>query len=246
MRGLGTVLNVLAILVGGGIGVLVGSRLADRVRETILQGLGLVTLAVAVVGFEPLYDADEGLRRTVILLASLVSGGVLGELLRLEERVEGFGESLRRRLHVETEEEEVVGRAHPTFVEGFVIASTVFVVGALAILGSIEDGVGVSLRLLTIKAALDGIASVGFASVYGWGVIASILPVAIYQGSLTAGAALIEPLFTDEVLAVLGATGSLLVLAIGLKLLDIVHIRIVNLLPAVFIAPVVAGFLENL
>jgi uncharacterized protein len=89
------------------------------------------------------------------------------------------------------------------------------------------------------------IASIGFAAVYGWGVMASILPVAIYQGAFTAGAAAVEPLFTDEVLAVLGATGSLLVLAIGMKLLDIVHIRIVNLLPALFIAPVVAGVLEN-
>jgi uncharacterized protein len=224
---------------------MVGGRLPDRVRETILQGLGLVVFAVAIVGFEPLYDADEGLRRFVILIGSVISGGVIGELLRLEDRVEAAGERLRQRLHVGDAEEEVVGRTHPTFVEGFVIATTVFVVGALAILGSIEDGVGISIRLLTIKAALDGIASIGFAAVYGWGVMASILPVAIYQGAFTAGAAAVEPLFTDEVLAVLGATGSLLVLAIGMKLLDIVHIRIVNLLPALFIAPVVAGVLEN-
>lgn len=246
MKGLGTIINVVAIVAGGGLGVLIGGRLPTRVRETILHGLGLVVVAVAVVGFEPLYDPDEGLRRFVILLASVVAGGVIGELLRLEDRVEAAGEALRRKLHVESEEEEVVGRTHPTFVEGFVIATTVFVVGALAILGSIEDGVGISIRLLAIKAALDGIASIGFAAVYGWGVVASILPVAIYQGSLTAGAALIEPLFTDEVLAVLGATGSLLVLAIGLKLLDIVHMRIVNLLPALFLAPVAAGVLEKL
>lgn len=246
MRGLGTVVNVLAIAVGSGLGIAIGGRLADRVRETILQGLGLVVLAVAIVGFEPLYDPDAGLRRFVLLIGSVVAGGVIGELLRLEDRVEGLGERLRRRLHVRVEEEHVVRRTHPTFVEGFVVATTVYVVGALAILGSIEDGVGISIRLLTIKAALDGIASVGFAAVYGWGVMASILPVVVYQGLLTAGAASIEPLFTGEVLAVLGATGSLLVLAIGLKLLDVVHVRIVNLLPALFIAPVVAGVLEGL
>jgi uncharacterized membrane protein YqgA involved in biofilm formation len=244
VRGLGTIINVLAIVAGSGVGILVGSRLPDRVRETILQGLGLVVLAVAIVGFEPLYDPDDGLRRFVILIGSIVAGGVIGELLRLEDRVERAGERLRDRLHVPDDEEEVVGRTHPTFVEGFVIATTVYVVGALAILGAIEDGVGIGLRLLAIKAALDGIASVGFAAVYGWGVMASILPVAIYQGVLTAAAAAIEPLFTDEVLAVLGATGSLLVLAIGLKLLDVAHVRIVNLLPALFLAPLVAGLLE--
>jgi uncharacterized membrane protein YqgA involved in biofilm formation len=210
----------------------------------MLQGLGLVVIAVAVVGFEPLYDPHEGLRRFVILIGSMVAGGVIGELLRLEDRVEAAGEHLKRRFHVHDDEEDVVGRTHSTFVEGFVIATTVYVVGALAILGSIEDGVGLSIRLLAIKSALDGIASVGFAAVYGWGVMASIIPVVIYQGVLTAGAALIEPLFTDEVLAVLGATGSLLVLAIGLKLLDMAHVRIVNLLPAVFIAPLVGGVLE--
>ena len=245
MRGLGTIVNVAAIMVGSGIGILVGSRLSDRIRATVLQGIGLVVVAVAVVGFEPLYDPDEGLRRFVILIASIVAGGVIGEVLRLEDRVESAGERLRRRLHVETEEEDVVRRTHSTFVEGFVIATTLFLVGALAILGSIEDGVGLTIRLLAIKSALDGITSIGFAAVYGWGVMASVLPVAIYQGALTAGAALIEPLFTDEVLAVLGATGSLLVLGIGLKLLDVVHIRIVNLLPAVFIAPFVAGVLES-
>ena len=244
MRGLGTIINLIAIVVGSGIGILVGSRLPDRVRATMLQGLGLVVIAVAVVGFEPLYDPDEGLRRFVILIGSMVTGGVFGELLRLEDRVEAAGEYLKQRFRVQEEEENVVGRTHSTFVEGFVIATTVYVVGALAILGSIEDGVGLSVRLLAIKSALDGIASIGFAAVYGWGVMASIIPVMIYQGALTAGAALVEPLFTDEVLAVLGATGSLLVLAIGLKLLDMAHIRIVNLLPAVFIAPLVAGVLE--
>lgn len=246
MRGLGTIVNVAAIVVGSGVGAMVGNRLPERVRETILQGLGLVVLAVGTVGLEPLYDAEDGLRRFVILIVSIVSGGIIGELIRLEDRVEGLGERLRQRLHVAATDEQVVGRTHSTFVEGFVVATTVFLVGALSILGSIEDGLGISIRLLAIKSALDGIASVGFAAVYGWGVLASILPVALLQGLLTAGAALIEPWFTPEVLALLGATGSLLVFAIGLKLLDIVHVRIVNLLPAIFIAPLVAGVLEQL
>ncbi|HEX2235006.1 MAG TPA: DUF554 family protein [Actinomycetota bacterium] len=129
------------------------------------------------------------------------------------------------------------------FVEGFVVASTVFCVGPLTVLGAVEDGLGTTIRLLTIKSTLDGIAAVGFASVYGWGVLASLVTIAIYQGLLTAAATLIEPLATGEVLAQLGATGSLLVAGIALRLLDVAEVRVVNLLPALVVGPLVAGLL---
>jgi uncharacterized membrane protein YqgA involved in biofilm formation len=126
------------------------------------------------------------------------------------------------------------------------VASTVFCVGPLTIVGAIEDGTGVSIRLLVIKSALDGFAAIGFASVYGWGVLGSLITLIVYQGGLTAGASLVEPLMTDEVLAVLGAVGSLLVLGIGLRLLDITRVRVVALLPALFIGPLIAGVIEAL
>ena len=121
-----------------------------------------------------------------------------------------------------------------------------FCVGPLTVLGALEDGLGVSIRLLAIKSTLDGIAAVGFASVYGWGVLASLITIAVVQGGLTALAVLIEPLVTTGVLAQLGAIGSLLVLGIGLRLLEIKRVRVVALSPAIIIGPVAAGVLETL
>lgn len=239
MRGLGTVINLATVAAGGTVGVFIGDRLPERMRVTIMQGLGLVTIAVAVTGLEPLFDPDAGLRRFVILIIGMITGGIIGEALRLEQRLENGGERLKRRFGVTDEP-----GPHSSFVEGFVVASTVFCVGPLTILGAIQDGLGVSVRLLAIKSALDGFAAIGFASIFGAGVLASLLTVAVYQGGLTLAAALVEPLMTAEVLAELGATGSLLILGIGLRLLEIKQISVLNLLPAVLIAPVVAGTFE--
>jgi uncharacterized protein len=239
VNGLGTVINVATVLAGGLLGVLIGDRLPERMRRTIMQGLGLVTVAVAVVSMEPLFDADDGLRRFVILIVAMIAGGLVGEGLGLEERLESVGERLRERF-VKSEDRDT----HTMFIEGFVVASTVFCVGPLTIVGAIEDGLGVSVRLLAIKSALDGFAAIGFASVYGWGVLGSLATLIVYQGGLTAAAALVEPLMTAEVLAVLGAVGSLLVLGIGLRLLDIARVRVVALLPALLIGPVIAGVIE--
>lgn len=241
MNGLGTVINVATVLVGGLLGVMIGDRLPERMRRTIMQGLGLVTVGVAVVSMEPLFDPDDGLRRFVILIVAMISGGLVGEGLRLEERLESVGERMRKRF-VRSEDRD----SHTMFIEGFVVASTVFCVGPLTIVGAIEDGLGVSIRLLAIKSALDGFAAIGFASVYGWGVLGSLATLIVYQGGLTAAAALVEPVMTGEVLAVLGAVGSLLVLGIGLRLLDITRVRVVALLPALVIGPVIAGVMEAL
>ena len=237
MRGLGTLINLATVAVGGIAGVYAGHRFPERMRLTIMQGLGLATLAVAVVGFEPLLDADRGLRRAVIMIGALTVGAVIGEALRLEDRLENLGDRLRRRFAPEAETKS-------KFVEGFVVASTVFCVGPLTLLGAVEDGLGVSIRLLAIKSTLDGIAAVGFASVYGWGVLASLLTLAVYQGAVTALAVVIDPILTTEVLAELGVIGSLLVLGIGLRLLEIKEVAVVNLLPALVLGPAAAGVVE--
>lgn len=242
MRGLGTLINLATVLAGGLTGVFIGDRLPERARRTVMQGLGLVTIAVAVVGFQPLFDPDEGLKRFVILIVSIIAGGLIGELLMLEERLEGAGEWLRA--HFEKLTRADSDRDHGRFVEGFVIATTVFCVGPLTILGAVEDGLGLSVRLLAIKSTLDGFAAIGFASIYGWGVLASLISIALIQGLITAGAALISPLMTSEVIAQLGATGSLLILGISFRLLDIAKVRIMSLLPALIIASVAAGVVE--
>jgi uncharacterized membrane protein YqgA involved in biofilm formation len=240
VRGLGTVLNLVTVACGGTLGVLIGAHLPERIRRSIMQGLGLVVVAVAVVGLEPLADPQLGLRRFVIMIVGVIAGAVAGEALRLEERLERAGVALRARLAPAADEDR--GR----FVDGFVVASTVFCVGPLTVLGAIEDGLGTSVRLLAIKSSLDGIAAAGFASVYGWGVLGSLLTIALLQGSLTLAAAVLAPVMTAEVLAELGAVGSLLVLGIGLRLLDVAHIRVVNLLPAIVIAPLVAGIVDSI
>jgi uncharacterized membrane protein YqgA involved in biofilm formation len=239
VRGLGTLINLATVATGGLLGALVGDRLPPSMRRTIMQGLGLVTLAVAIVGLEPLAHPELGLRRFVILIVAIIAGGIAGEALRLEGRLEALAERLRARFSSVASAE-----SRASFVDGFVVASTVFCVGPLTVLGTIEDGLGVSVRLLAIKSTLDGIAAVGFASVYGWGVLASLVTIAVYQGALTLGAVWIEPLMTGAVLAQLGAVGSLLVGGIGLRLLDVAEIRVVNLLPAILVGPLLAGILQ--
>lgn len=250
MRGLGTLINLVAVAVGGGIGLFAGDRLPERVRRTIMQGLGLVTLAVGIVGLEPLYDPDAGLRRFVVLIVGIILGGLAGEALQLEDRLEGLAARLQERWSRRSgtrgdsgQDEEI---REYRFVEGFVVASTVFCAGPLTVLGSIEDGLGISVRSLAIKSSLDFFAAIGFASVYGIGVLGSLLTILVYQGGLTLAASLIEPLMTAEVIAQLGAVGSLLVLGIGLRLLDIARVRIVSLMPALIIGPAIAGAFEAL
>ncbi len=244
MRGLGTVINFATVLAGGLIGLYAGHRFPERIRRTIMQGIGLTTIAVAVVGFEPLFDADRGLRRAVILIAALTLGAIIGELLQLEERLEGLGQKIQHRFGVKDEDSLGAGASHSGFVEGFVVASTVFCVGPLTLLGAVEDGLGTSIRLLAIKSTLDGITAIGFASVYGWGALASLITIVVVQGGATLAAALIDPILTSEVLAQLGAVGSLLVLGIGLRLLEIKEIRVVALSPALVIGPVIAGIVD--
>jgi uncharacterized membrane protein YqgA involved in biofilm formation len=238
VRGLGTLVNLVAVTGGGLAGVAIGTRLPERMRRTIMQGLGLTTIAVAVVGFEPLAHPDLGLRRFVVMIIGVIAGGLVGEALRLDDHLERVGERLRERVSPRDH--------HASFVEGFVVASTVFCVGPLTVLGAIEDGLGSSVRLLAIKSTLDGVAAIGFASVYGWGVLASLLTIALVQGLLTAAASLVAPVMTGEVLAELGAVGSLLVMGIGFRLLDIVEVRVVNLLPAILVAPLLAGVVDAL
>lgn len=233
MRGAGTLINLVTVAAGAGLGMLLGDRLPERARTTIMQGLGLVTLAVGVAGLQPLLEQGQSLRRFVVLIAAVVGGGLVGEALRLQERLDGAGESLRRALGGLGTRRQSHGR----FVEGFVVASTVFCAGPLTILGSIEDGLGVSVRSLAIKSALDFFASIGFASVYGAGVLASLVTILLFQGGITAAAALVAPMMTPEVTAMLGASGALLVLGIGLRLLELAPVRVVSLLPALVLGP---------
>jgi uncharacterized membrane protein YqgA involved in biofilm formation len=245
LRGAGTLLNVATVLVGSGIGVLLGNRLPDRTRHVVTDGLGLVTLLVAATSaasvLDPTLTAEVGSSAPVlIVLGSVVLGGILGSLLRVEERLEGLGEAIRRRVP------RGGGEGRERFVEGFVAASLLFCVGPLTILGSLDDGLGRGIDKLALKATLDGFASVAFAASLGWGVAASALVVLVVQGSLTLLAAALGDLLPEAHIAALTATGGLLLVGVALRLLRIRSVPVGDLLPALVVAPLLAALVSTL
>jgi uncharacterized membrane protein YqgA involved in biofilm formation len=244
-RGAGTLLNVTTVLVGSGIGVLLGNRLPTRTRDVVTDGLGLVTLLVAATSAASVLDRDladaVGTSAPVlIVLGSVLIGGICGSLLRVEDRLEGLGDAIRRRVP------HGRGGDRDRFVEGFITASRVFCVGPLTILGSLDDGLGRGIDKLALKATLDGFASIAFAASLGWGVAASALVVLVVQGSLTLLAALLGDLLPDAQLAALTATGGLLLVGVALRLLRIRSVPVGDLLPALAFAPLLVAIVAAL
>jgi uncharacterized membrane protein YqgA involved in biofilm formation len=240
IRGAGTLLNVLTVLVGSTIGVLLGNRLPTRTRDVVTDGLGLVTLLVAATSAATVLDPDlsdaVGTSAPVlIVLGSVLVGGIIGSLLRIEDRLEGLGEAIRRRIP------HGRGGDRERFVEGFVTASLVFCVGPLTVLGSLDDGLGHGIDKLALKATLDGFAAIAFAASLGWGVAASALVVLVVQGSLTILGAALGDLLPEAHLAALTATGGLLLVGVGLRLLRIRPVPVADLLPALLVAPLLVA-----
>ncbi len=236
--GIGTVVNVVAVLAGSTIGVLLGNRLPSRTRDVVTDALGLVTLLIA--GTSAMAVLDDDLAAEVgsgapmlIVLGALLVGGIVGSLLRLESRVEGVGGWLQRRLTGAT------GNAdRHRFIEGFVVASLVFCTGPLTILGSLNDGLGNGAEQLVLKSVLDGFAAIAFAASFGWGVAASIVTIVAIQGSLTVLGLALGDVLPDPHLAAITATGGLLLVGIALRLLRVREIPVADLLPALLVAPV--------
>jgi uncharacterized membrane protein YqgA involved in biofilm formation len=247
MIGTGTIINIVAVLVGGTLGTVLGARLPQRIRETVMHGLGLVVLAIGI---------HLSLKTGEILsvLGSVLLGGILGELLRIEDRLDGIGRWLEQRGTRKTPGrqwgkgmEQVEGKPNSgatRFSRAFLTASLVFCVGPMAILGSFQDGLEGNYEILAIKSALDFFAAMAFASTMGPGVISSALTVLVYQGALTVGAGWASAVLTDSMIAEMTATGGILMLAIGLGLLELKKIRTGNLLPAIVIAPIIVAIVE--
>lgn len=236
--GFGTLVNVVTVLVGATIGVLVGHRLPDRTRTVVTDGLGLVTLLIAAtsaaaIGNDAWADAVGDSAPLLIVLGALLVGGIVGSLLRLEDRLEGLGGWLQRRL---MPKDGSGGRAR--FIEGFVASSLIFCTGPLTILGSITEGIGQGPDQLLLKSALDGFAAIAFAASFGWGVAAASLAVLTIQGSLTALGALLGDFLSEAELAALTTTGGLLLVGVALRLLALKPVKVADLLPALVIAPV--------
>ncbi|MBW9206187.1 DUF554 domain-containing protein [Mumia sp. zg.B17] len=235
--GAGTVANVVAVLVGSGIGLLVGNRLPARTRVVVTDGLGLVTLLIAglsavAVTDHVLSDAVGPSAPVLIVLGAVVIGGLIGSLLRLEHRLESSGTWLQGRLGGSDDE-----GARARFVEGFVTASLVFCVGPLTILGALTDGLGGGAEQLLLKSALDGFAAIAFAASLGVGVMAAAITVGVVQGGLTVLGALLGSFVPEPHVVALTATGGVLLVGVGLRLLNLRSVAVGDMLPALVVAP---------
>ena len=226
MRGLGTLINTVTVLGGGVLGLVIGNRIPDRIRKIIVQVIGLTTL---VIGLRDVIDT----KNIVFPLVGMVLGGILGELLRIEDRLANVGELLRRRFAKQSSES--------SFVNGFVTATLLFCVGPLTILGAIEDASGKTPQLYIIKGTLDGFMSIIFVSIYGIGAAFSAIGVFIVQGLLTLCGTGIDTLLDDRMRTELFAAGGFTVLAIGLNLLEIKKIKLGSLLPGLIVTPILVA-----
>jgi uncharacterized membrane protein YqgA involved in biofilm formation len=232
--GLGTLINVIAITGGATVGVLAGSRLNTKTRELITDVLGLITILAAASAVIPMFTKEyaQSLPKgwtLLSILGSLLIGGIIGSLLKLEIRLENLGESLRKKFGANRE---------GTFVEGFVSSSLLFVIGPLAILGSISDGMGTGIDQLSLKSILDFFAAIAFAASLGWGVAASAIPVGVYQGIWTVIGFALGSVLAQYQIDAMTIVGGLMLLSIGLRLLRIKEVAVGNLLPALAVAPV--------
>ena len=235
--GTGTAVNVLTVLAGSTVGVLLGNRLPARTRDVVTDALGLVTLLIAATSAMAVLDhglADEvgSSAPMLVVLGSLLVGGIVGSLLRLEHRVEQLGGWLQHRLAGGAGSAE-----RHRFVEGFVVSSLVFCTGPLTILGSLDDGLGNGAQQLVLKAVLDGFAAIAFAASFGWGVAASAVTVLVVQGSLTVLGLAVGDVLPEPHLAAVTATGGLLLVGVALRLLRVREIPVADLLPALLVAP---------
>jgi uncharacterized membrane protein YqgA involved in biofilm formation len=240
--GVGTIINILTIVSGASLGVLVGSRMPLRTRTLLTDVLGLVTLLGAASALRPLWSnryvgaLPQGWTLLVVL-GSLLLGGLIGSALRLENKLDSLGEKLRIRFKASSDS---------PFVEGFVAASLLFAIGPLAILGSISDGMGTGIDQLILKSTLDFFAAMAFATSLGWGVAVSALPVGVYQGVWTViGFGLGEVLDGYQIDA-MTIVGGLMLVCIAFKLLDIKTVAVGNLLPALAIAPILALLVHSI
>ena len=231
MVGLGTLINTATVLIGGTVGIAMGDKIPERVRIIVVQVIGMLTLGL---GLSDLLKTHN----MVFPLLGMVFGAVIGEVLRIEDRLEGIGEVIRKRF---------AKRQDPgPFISGFVTATLLFCIGPLTILGAIQDASGATPQLYIIKGTLDGFMSVIFGAIHGVGVLFSAVSVFVVQGTLTLFGTQLDSLLNDRMRIELFATGGIAVMAIGLNLLDIKKIRLGSLLPGLIVTPLLVQlFADN-
>lgn len=236
--GLGTAVNVATVIAGSLAGMAIGHRFPERTKNVVTDALGLTTLLMA--GLSAIAVTDPALRSAtgagapvLIVLGSLLIGGIAGSLLRIESRLEALAGLIQRRVRGG----DAGHAARERFIEGWLSASLLFCVGPLTILGTLSDGLGRGIEQLTLKAVLDGFAAMAFASTFGIGVLFSAVSVAVIQGALTVVAVLLGSILPDAHIAALTATGGLMLVGIAFRLLRLREVPVGDLLPALIVAP---------
>ncbi len=215
---LSTIVNVIAIIAGSLLGIIIKRGIKEEYKNTIMDGIGLAVVIIGIMG------AIES-KNIMLVIASIVVGSIIGEMLKIETRLDNLGMSLQNRF----------GGKDSNFAKGFVTASLVYCVGAMAIVGSLEAGIQGNHETIFAKSILDGISAIIFSSTLGIGVAFSSIPVLVYQGSITLLANLVKDLLTPEVINEMSAVGSILIMAIGINILGIKKLKVGNMLPAIFI-----------
>lgn len=230
MVGIGTLVNVIAVILGSGIGLLFNGGLKKRFQDILMQVLGLSVIFIgasgALKGMFVLKDSTIETTGSMLLILSLVIGSFLGEWINIEGKMERFGEFIKQK---------VKGNNNPKFVEGFVSTSLVTCVGAMAIVGALQDGLMRDPSMLFTKSILDGVIAIIFASTLGIGVLFSVIPLALYQGAITIFAKFIEPILTDTMISNMSFVGSVLIFGIGVNLAFGKKFKVGNMLPALII-----------
>ncbi len=244
MIGLGTLINIGTIVTGSTIGVAIGSKLPDRTNRVVTDALGLITLVMgglnlAALGDPQLVGAVGSAAPFLIVVGALLIGSIIGSLVGIEARLESFGSFLHKR--VGGKSTGTGNTARERFIQGFVDASLIFAIGPMAILGSFSDGMGQGIDQLVLKSILDGFASIAFAASLGWGVAFAALPVGIWQGILTLAAFGLGSVLPGSSIAALTATGGVLLLGVGLRLLNIRPVSVADMLPALVVAPILTS-----
>lgn len=228
----GTLLNIATVLLGGVIGLLFGARIPEKLKETIIAGMGLFT---AAMGLQMFLNTENPL----IVLGALLIGTLLGEWSRIEDGLHRFGEYLEQKFSRAEDD------GSNKFVRGFLTASLLFCVGPMTILGSIQDGLTGDYNLLAVKSVLDGFAAMAFASTLGVGVMFSTIIILVYQGGISLLAAQLDALVTPSMMNELTATGGVILLGLAISsLLEVKKIRVGNMLPALAIAPLIVWILS--
>ena len=231
MIGLGTITNALAIIGGCLVGLVIKGKMTDKISSTIMNGLSLCVIYLGISG------ALEG-ENPLISIVSIAIGGLIGEIIDIDKWLNNLGEKIEKKFNKYESKEE--GKK-VSISEGFVSASLLFCVGAMAIVGSLQSGLNGNNEILFAKTILDGVASIVFSASLGIGVMLSSIAVLIYQGTITIGASLLSGILSDSVINAMSSTGSLLIIGLGLNILKATNIKVANLLPAVF-SPIIFGF----